>query len=73
MKKYLLIGLMFFMGCASVPCPKENIVMPMFNPLTGNITNFMLEKGDCDDPANYITLEEFERQIKEKQKERRMH
>ncbi len=68
MKKYLLIGLVLLMGCATAPCPKEDIVIPMFNPLTGARSNFVLEKGDCDNPDNYMTLEEFNRQ----QRERRM-
>ena len=57
------------MGCATVPCPKEDIVIPIFDPISGAKSNMLLEKGQCDDPENYIPFEEFERQ----QRERKMH
>ena len=53
-------------GCATLPCPKQDIVMPMVNPITGSKINVVIEKGDCDNPDNYMTKEEFERQLRER-------
>ena len=68
MKKYLIIGLVFLMGCASVSCPKEDIILHGIHPRLGPMP-LLLEKGSCDNPENYTTLKEFERQ----QREKRMH
>ncbi|MFQ6008218.1 MAG: hypothetical protein ACE5K8_04625 [Candidatus Zixiibacteriota bacterium] len=69
MSKRLVIGVVgalflsvVLMGCATTPCPKDDMVIGVYTPF-GQIPA-RVPKGYFDDPDNYMTQKQFEEKMK---------
>ena len=69
MKKLLLLPLVFFfLGCATYPCPKQDIVVIADTPY--GRTSFTIDKGGLNESEHnrtWLTLEELKERMKIKE------
>ncbi len=73
MKKLIFTLLLFsFFGCATVPCPPEDIYY-IITFADGEPKITYMEKGQIDDRKFYKSEEEFQEFLLEMQKQRFLH